>query len=537
MTPTSTGSLKYREFITVLNIKRLFRNYEETGTLSEHCSLFSFIDDHCFLTKTGEVGAVLQLAGIDYECLDQRRIDTATKRFEAAMKVFGPDFSVYQYLFKSNFRPPPPASYNNPIVNRAEQERHKYFMSKADTLFSVDLFLVVLYQGQFAGTKMTLTKAIKSLFTQGLHIAADNFYACFGTSKTILLIEDDIEKARQLLVRAAKSLVTQLSDVVDITIAEKQEAFLMLRRLLNVDPTKARQEQLKYDVLLDKFLVGSPIESYRDHLDIDGYYTRVLTLKEETSETWPLVLKALLEIDATYHVVTEWRPVHNVAALSHIDRMRGHFHKTKKSLSTATGPSADVLSDENKQSFVVNLGTCMKEIGEKGNYFGKFTLTIIVYSREKAHVEKAVDDFDRVFTSRGGSLYHETYNQLSAYFATQPGNCHFNFRQLWITNTNYADWSFLFCLHEGQPWNTFLDREPLALVETASGTPFFLNLHQRIQSGDGAGTDDVAHTLLTGRTGAGKSFCTNFLLVSHVPNQPFFFRADCAKPRIPFCFY
>jgi type IV secretory pathway VirB4 component len=103
---------------------------------------------------------------------------------------------------------------------------------------------------------------------------------------------------------------------------------------------------------------------------------------------------------------------------------------------------------------------------------------------------------------------------VSPFFATAPGNSHFNFRQLWITNNNYADWSFLYTLDEGQRWNAFLNREALALVETVDATPFYLNLHQRIQDGPGSGSDDVGHTFLTGRTGSGKSFAMNFLTLS-----------------------
>ena len=40
-------------------------------------------------------------------------------------------------------------------------------------------------------------------------------------------------------------------------------------------------------------------------------------------------------------------------------------------------------------------------------------------------------------------------------------------------------------LHEGHRWNTFLNREALAIVETADGTPFYLNLHQRRDVAEG----------------------------------------------------
>ena len=40
----------------------------------------------------------------------------AVKRLEAALKVFGPGFHVYQYLFKSNRPEIPFANYDDPVV-------------------------------------------------------------------------------------------------------------------------------------------------------------------------------------------------------------------------------------------------------------------------------------------------------------------------------------------------------------------------------------------------------------------------------------
>src|SRR5207237_6871370 len=50
--------------------------------------------------------------------------------------------------------------------------------------------------------------------------------------------------------------------------------------------------------------------------------------------------------------------------------------------------------------------------------------------------------------------------------------------------------------------NEHLGKEYLAVVETDNSTPYFLNLHTR----------DVAHTLILGMTGSGKSYLCNFLL-------------------------
>jgi type IV secretion system protein VirB4 len=325
-----------------------------------------------------------------------------------------------------------------------------------------------------------------------------------------VLIEDEIEQAATILLRQANSFVSHLSDLMEARLLKKQDAFRMLRMIFNIDPAK-QQESLKFDVMTDKYLVSSPLESHSDHLTLDGYHVGVLTLREEPSESRPLVLQQLLRIPATFQVVSEWRAVEAADAVKYIETMRTHFHKTKSSLSTSSG--GDRLKDETKVEFVGDLNECLKEVQKRGNYFGRFSLTIVVYDRDPVKVEKAASDFGKAFSNVGASLYSETYNQLSAFFATCPGNSHFNFRQLYITNNNYADWSFLFTLHEGQRWNTFLNREALAVVETVDGTPFYLNLHQRIQDASGNTSDDVGHMFETGRTGSGKSFVNNFIVL------------------------
>jgi type IV secretory pathway VirB4 component len=143
----------------VLNIRKLAKNYRETGALAEQCGVFSFINDWCFITKGGAIGAVIEVEGIDYECLDQRSLDATTKRLEAAFRLCGPEFRVYQYLFKSHFHPDQPPAYSNPVVERAEIERSRYFAEKSEEMFSVRIYYVLLYQSASHAAKMTVTKA------------------------------------------------------------------------------------------------------------------------------------------------------------------------------------------------------------------------------------------------------------------------------------------------------------------------------------------------------------------------------------------
>ena len=86
----------------MLNLRRLFRNYEEAGSLNAMVNLFGFAGAEMFLTKTGDVGVVLEVKGVDYECLDQISIDGLAKRLESALRLFDENYRVYQLLFKRN---------------------------------------------------------------------------------------------------------------------------------------------------------------------------------------------------------------------------------------------------------------------------------------------------------------------------------------------------------------------------------------------------------------------------------------------------
>src|SRR5207244_3275392 len=71
----------------MLKLKRIFKNYEETGSLNEQVNLYGFVDSHMFLTKTGDLGVVVEVRGVDYECLDQTTLASLTKRLESAFKL------------------------------------------------------------------------------------------------------------------------------------------------------------------------------------------------------------------------------------------------------------------------------------------------------------------------------------------------------------------------------------------------------------------------------------------------------------------
>jgi len=501
----------------MLRLSRIFKNYNETGSLSEQINLYGFIGPHTFLTKTGEVGVILEVRGVDYECLDGASTDAFTKRLESALKLFDENYRLYQYLFKRNNETIPYKLYDNPIVDAAIKNRIAYLGSKADALFSLSVYYVALYQGFQTSDK--LGTAIAEL-PKNPKKALSDLQAHFSGKKRTVVLGQHVSNAQAALLQKARSFILQVSDFLSVRMLDKQEAFRVLKKTLNFHPSKLEFAKLKYDTFLDYYLPESPLECHRGYLRVDDYYVKVLTLKEPSAQSFPLIFKRLLEVEANYYVVTEWKKEDSGKMRRVIQTKRRHFHNTKRSFASQVslneGPTQDVLLDDSKESQVHELGEGIKEIELHGNYFGQFSLTVVIYDLDSAKVDRACADFYKVFSVHDAQLYEEKYNLLNAFLAAVPGNHVFNLRFLYLLNTNYADFSFLFTLHRGEPLNSHLRQEYLAVLETNHHTPYFLNLHYR----------DVAHTMILGRTGAGKSFLLNFLITNLQKYDPHTFIFD-----------
>ena len=501
----------------MLRLSRIFKNYNETGSLSERINLYGFIGPHVFLTKSGEIGVILEVRGVDYECLDSAAIDTFTKRLESALKLFDENYRIYQYFFKRNNQTIPYKLYENPIVNAAIKNRIAYLGGKADTLFSLSVYYVVLFQG--FQTPQKLGNAFTEFSGDPKKALAD-LRAHFSGKQQVVVLGQHVSRAQATLLQKARGFILQVSDFLAVRMLEKQEAFRVLKKTLNFHPDKLDLAKLKYDTFLDYYLPESSLECHRGHLRVDDYYVKVLTLKEPSAQSFPLIFKRLLEVEANYYVVTEWKKEDSRKMRRIIQTKRRHFHNTKRSFVSQVrlndAPTQDVLLDDSKESQVRELGEGMAEIELHGNYFGQFSLTIVIYDLDPAKVDRSCAEFYKVFSVHDAQLYEEKYNLLNAFLAAVPGNHACNLRSLFLLNTNYADFSFLFTLHCGEPRNQHLRQEYLAVLETNHHTPYFLNLHYR----------DVAHTMILGRTGAGKSFLLNFLITNLQKYDPHTFIFD-----------
>ena len=54
----------------MLRLDKVIKPWKEAAALSDHINLYGFWNESVFLTKSGDVGTVLRVSGVDYESLD-----------------------------------------------------------------------------------------------------------------------------------------------------------------------------------------------------------------------------------------------------------------------------------------------------------------------------------------------------------------------------------------------------------------------------------------------------------------------------------
>ena len=69
----------------MFKLDRITKDYREAAALCAQINLFGFVDDEVFLTKSGDLGIVFSIEGVDYECLDTKTVENLTRRLTASV--------------------------------------------------------------------------------------------------------------------------------------------------------------------------------------------------------------------------------------------------------------------------------------------------------------------------------------------------------------------------------------------------------------------------------------------------------------------
>ena len=78
----------------MIRVGDIAENYLQSGAMSSLVGLLAFVDPHAFLTKSGDVGVVMRVSGVDAESLDHPERNQIARRFESSIRVFDERFRI-----------------------------------------------------------------------------------------------------------------------------------------------------------------------------------------------------------------------------------------------------------------------------------------------------------------------------------------------------------------------------------------------------------------------------------------------------------
>ena len=483
----------------MMRLDRILCDYAEAGAVNAQIALWGFVDDHTFLTKAGHVGLVYRIRGTDAEGLthDQRRV--LVHQMEAALRLLDDRCRVYQYVLKEEAVPFVAAPCARPVAQEAVARRAAFLNSRRAGLFTVDHFLVLIYEPAAARSTRSVADALRE--------PREALRNWLSHGRRCRIVEADLDRAIESLHHRAKGLEAHLADL-GIERLDKSRAFTFFRRLVNYDPARAAAASLTYDTHLDYFVTDSPIECHRDHLLVGRHAVKVLTMKEPPAQTFAHMLADLVTVPGQFVACLEWQRLPADRMRRDIQSRRRHFFNKRVSLinyvSSETRPE-EMLVDDSANAMVRQLGDALTETEVHGHFFGMASLSLVLIGTDRRALDGAAADAMKMLASHDGAAFEESYNLLNAWLAVIPGNGAYNLRRLSLLETNLADLSFLFTRDGGEPVSRHLLKPALLAFETPADIPYWFNLH----------VDDVGHTLVLGATGSGKSFLLN-VLVTHL---------------------
>jgi len=74
----------------MLRLDKVIKPWKESASLNDHINLYGFWNETAFLTKSGDLGMVLSVPGVDYESLDRSEQEYAVKRLESVTQSVWP---------------------------------------------------------------------------------------------------------------------------------------------------------------------------------------------------------------------------------------------------------------------------------------------------------------------------------------------------------------------------------------------------------------------------------------------------------------
>jgi type IV secretion system protein VirB4 len=203
----------------------------------------------------------------------------------------------------------------------------------------------------------------------------------------------------------------------------------------------------------------------------------------------PGMNNAILYSDYEYIETQSFSMLNKHDALAALDRQKGHM----------------VAAEDAAEFEIVEMDRAREQVSSGEIEMGEYHYTLTVFGTTLAEVARSMADA-RTALQDGPGFKVAVVDAIPecAWFAQLPGNWHMRPREASISSRNFTSLSPLHNFAQGKrsgnPWG-----EALALMQTPSGQPHYLNHHVSPEDHDAVDEKKPGNTVVIGQTGVGKT--------------------------------
>jgi type IV secretion system protein TrbE len=464
-----------------------YERRKETKGLADLLLWYGLVEDGVLLQNDGSLLAVWKYRGPDLGSATHSEMNAVASRLNSILRL-GSGWMIQVDAIRSMSNDyASRASFPDPVTALIDEERRVQFESEG-THFETEYFLTLTYLPPLATSERIQGYMIAGKGKENAGVAQ----AALAHFKVRIRQFEDVFSSQFPVERLRAVRAKEPGEFVRV----HDELLSYLRRSLT---------SLKGPVLLPEIPVFlNDLLAMEDFLGgmepkMGDRHLRVLSIDGFPRSSWPGALAVLDTISCEYR----W---HTRAILVDPAEAGGIISKVRKKWRFQTRGFKDQVLRSNSGAtnlFAAEMAADAEgALGEAASgdvHFCYFSSSIVLQHKDSKYLDRVIGEFRKALMNRGFGVRIETVNAVEAFLGTLPGNGYAQVRRPLAHTRNLVDLMPIASVWAGEKMNPSPlmppHSPPLVYAATGGGTPFRLNLHYQ----------DVAHTLVVGPTGSGKS--------------------------------
>lgn len=502
----------------MLSFLKVARDHAESSRgMNELVPAMLLITHDLVMNKNGSLTAMFNMLGVDLEGKTQASYDGTAQNQEHAFASFDERIVLDQYVDHRVSREYPDGDFTDAISNGINEAWKVQFTQGHQ--FRTRLTLAITFtppkgaEGLFDRISGLITKeglnwpsalaaALRAHFTPASEIA--------HTANEFTVFISEFEE--QL------SAFSSAFDCGRLIRLEREALLGALYRRINLEPEVENVSIPDAPIYLDSLLSATTVQvdpTTSNVLRFDGVSRRfvgALTVKDWPTESFPGMLDQMLAIPGEFIIHHSFRFVSQSAADDYTTRMEAHHRglsvKFTDVIRQAVTGNPPERYDEGRLVLASQAADARASITAIKQRFGWYHFSVLAIGDTPEEVNETLGEIKKALNRHEVVSIRESMALLSTYAGTIPANHDLLVRWFFFSSATLADLAHVRLFTSGSLWNDHYSRqsrkpEPtLTAFPTQHNTPVFFSTH----------LDDLAHTLIVGPPGSGKTVIVNFML-------------------------